>query len=88
MYDKIGFRIIYKIVIATELLVCSLMPYIVKSNKYLYLVWVLISFLCYGAHFVIFPGAIISIFGLKSSVQLSSFIYFTRCLAALGGMFI
>ena len=68
MQDKTGFRKIYQVVLGIELLVCSLLPLIVKTNKYLYLVWVFMSYLCLGAHFVIFPNAIIALFGLRSSV--------------------
>ena len=68
LQDKIGFRSIYQIVICMELLVCALMPVIVNTNKHLYMLWVFMGFLGLGAHFVIFPNCIITIFGLRSSV--------------------
>ena len=83
-----GFRKIYYAVIGMSLLVCSLISIVVKTNKYMYMIWVFMSYLCLGAHFVIFPNVIISIFGLRSSVQLSSFIYITRCPSALAGVFL
>ena len=66
--DKVGFLPIYRTVLVMELLVCSLLPLIVQANKYLYLIWVFMGFLCLGAHFVIFPNVIVQIFGLRSSV--------------------
>ena len=68
MQDKTGFVTIYRIVIAIELIVCSLLPYIVKTDKILYLIAVFAGYLCLGAHFVIVPNCINAIFGLKSSV--------------------
>ena len=59
LQDKIGFKTIYRIVLCTELLVCSLMVTIVKTNQYLYLIWVFLSYLCLGAHFVIFPNVVV-----------------------------
>jgi len=88
MQDKTGFVAIYKVIIVVELVVFSLLPYIVEENKYLYLMAIFAGYLCLGAHFVIFPNCVIAIFGLRSSVQLSSFIYVTRCVSALSGMFI
>ena len=88
MQDKKGFRAIYKVVIVIELIYCSLMPYIVQTNRYLYMLWIFMGFLCLGAHFVIFPNCIIEVFGLRSSVQLSSLIYISRCISALSAMFI
>lgn len=52
------------------------------------MIWVSLSYLCLGAHFVIFPNVIVQVFGLRSGVTLSSFIYSTRCISALGGLFI
>ena len=46
------------------------------------------GYLCLGAHFVMTPNAIITIFGLRSSVQLSSFIYTTRCPSGFLSMFL
>ena len=88
LQDKTGFRTIYKIVIGVELIVCSLLPLIVATNKYLYLIWAFMAYLCLGAHFVIFPNVVTSMFGLRSSVQLVSIIYVTRCPSALCGMFV
>lgn len=86
--DKTGFRRLYQIVLLIELLFCTLMPIIVRTNQYLYLFWVFIGYMCLGAHFVLFPNCIISIFGLRSSVQLSSFIYISRCIPAISTIFI
>lgn len=88
IYDKTGYRMIYKIIIGIELVVCPLMPIVVAANKYLYLICVFLGYLCLGAHFIISPNAMIQIFGLKSSVQLCSFIYVTRACSAFSGMLI
>ena len=88
VYDKTGYRMIYKIILGIELLVCPFMPLVVSTNKYLYLIWVFMGYLCLGAHFIISPNAMISIFGLRSSVQLCSFIYVTRSASAFSGMLI
>ena len=88
VYDKTGYKLIYMIVLAIELVVCPLMPIIVATNKYLYLIWVFLGYLCLGAHFIVSPNAIIQIFGLRSSVQLCSFIYVTRACSAFSGMLI
>jgi len=66
--DKTGFRAIYKIILGMELLFCTLITVIVHTNKYLYMLWVFMGFLCLGVHFVIFPTCICSIFGMRSSV--------------------
>ena len=66
--DSTGFVTIYRIVIAIELIVFSLIPFIVKTDKYLYLLAVFAGYLCLGAHFVIVPNCINAIFGLRSSV--------------------
>mmetsp|Transcript_37153 Transcript_37153/g.45359 ORF Transcript_37153/g.45359 Transcript_37153/m.45359 type:complete len:299 (-) Transcript_37153:255-1151(-) len=68
MQDRTGFRPIYRVVLMIELLFCSLMPLVVTTNRYMYLIWVFMGYLCLGAHFVIFPNCIIAIFGLRSSV--------------------
>ena len=86
--DMTGFRTIYKIVLVTELFFCTLVPYVVKLNGPLYLIMIFLGNMCLGAHFVIFPNCIVSIFGLRSSVQLSSLIYVARCVPAFSGMFI
>ena len=88
MQDKVGFRSIYRVVLMLEFCVCAFIPFIVQTNKYLYLILVFIGYLCLGAHFVIFPNVMVQIFGSKSSVQLCSFIYITRCPSALLSIFI
>ena len=87
MQDKTGFRPLYLTVLITTLLLFSTLPSVVKANQYLFLIWVFVNYLCLGAHFVLFPNAIISIFGLRSGVNLSSFIYASRACATLLGMF-
>ena len=88
LQDKTGFRPLYRIVLVTELILFSTLPSIVQANQYIYLIWVFTCYLCLGAHFVLFPNAIIGIFGLRSSVLLSSFIYTTRACSTLLGMFL
>lgn len=88
MQDRLGFRTNYRIVLITELFVFSLMPWIVQTNQYLYMVCVFMGYASLGAHFVLFPNVMVQIFGLKGGVQLCSFIYVTRCPSALSGLFI
>ena len=64
------------------------MPWIVRTNKYLYMLSVFMGYASLGAHFVIFPNVMVQIFGLKGGVQLCSFIYITRCPSALFGFFL
>ena len=84
--DKTGFKAIYRVVLVIELLVCSLITFIVQTNRYLYMVWVFMGYMCLGAHFVLTPNCILAIFGMRSSVQMSAMGYTTRCLSAISGM--
>ena len=83
--DKVGFSFIYKIILVFELIVCAFITTIVQTNGWLYTIWVCFGYLCLGAHFIMIPLAMTSIFGLKSGGQLASMTYLSRGLSALVG---
>ena len=66
LQDKIGFSKMYSIILVIELLVCSLITTIVKTNTMLYFIFVFFAFFCLGCHFTMFPIVMIRVFGLKS----------------------
>ena len=81
--DKVGFSLIYKIILVIELVLCLFITSIVQTNGWLYTIWVCMGYLCLGAHFVMVPIAMTSIFGLKSAGQLASMTYVSRALSAI-----
>ena len=88
LQDKIGFKKVYFIVCLIQALVSSTIFFIADANKYLYVVWVCLSYLCLGAQFSIFPTACAYIFGMKSGGQIYSFMFTAFGLSSLSGFFV
>jgi Na+/melibiose symporter-like transporter len=63
LQDKYGFKKVYGVILVLQLIL-SLTIYQVRTNEYLYVTWVAISFLCEGGHFSCFPPAVCKIFGI------------------------
>ena len=48
----------------------------------MYVIWIVLSFVCEAAHFVIFPAVCSALYGSKLGSAVYSFVYFARALAA------
>ena len=88
LQDKIGFSKVYLIILIIEFFVCFFITSVVSFNSTLYLIFVFLAFFCLGSHFTMFPIVMLKVFGLKSGGQLSSFIYCSRGLSSVCGLFI
>ena len=60
--DYLGFTKVYAVVLGMQVVVCLSIE-LVADNKWLYLIWIILTFLCEGAHFVIFPALASDIYG-------------------------
>ena len=52
--DKIGFKKAYGILLCIQIVFSATIFFIVKLNKYLYVIWVMVSYCTLGGHFSIF----------------------------------
>jgi MFS family permease len=66
LQDLIGFKRIYAIVLSSELIVCVTITGAVQTSATLYSMIVILGFLCLGAHFVMFPGVVLKVYGLRA----------------------
>ena len=63
IYDKFGFTTSYRIILLAELIVCALIVKTAELNAYFYAIWIFLGFQSLGAHFVLFPLALIKAYG-------------------------
>ena len=61
--------------LATELVVCLSLYWAVTVSPFVYTIVIFCAFVCLGAHFVMFPGLILKVFGMKAASQLYSILY-------------
>ena len=47
---------------------------------------IMMGFTCLGAHFVMFPGVILKVFGIKAGAQLYSIMYTSYSISSVVGM--
>lgn len=57
LLDKYSFRTIYSIILVIQIIMACSIYFIVVINKYLYMVWIIISYACLGGNFTTFPVA-------------------------------
>jgi hypothetical protein len=57
---------VYRTVLVIELLVCLSLYWAVTISFWAYAVVIFSAFECLGIHFVIFPGLILKVFGMKA----------------------
>jgi MFS family permease len=55
-------------------------------ERYLYVIYIVFSFICEAAHFVIFPAVCSTIYGSKLGSSIYGYLYFARALAAMIGI--
>ena len=55
LVDKYGFKKVYWAVLGVQVVISSTIFFIVKTNKYLYVIWVLIAHVELGSHYSLFP---------------------------------
>lgn len=73
--DKTSFLFVYKTVLSIELVVCLSLYWSVHVSPLLYAIIIFFGFMCLGAHFVMFPGLIVKVFGMRAGGQLYSILY-------------
>jgi len=49
-----------------ELAVCLSLYWAVTVSPWVYMIVIFFSFVCLGAHFVMFPGLVLKVFGMKA----------------------
>jgi hypothetical protein len=49
--------------------------YFISYNKFLYIIWVCLSYICLGGHFSVFPTACVNIFGIKIGPKIFTFLF-------------
>jgi MFS family permease len=64
--DKTSFLFVYRTVLAMELAVCLSLYWAVTISPWVYMIVIFFSFVCLGAHFVMFPGLVLKVFGMKA----------------------
>ena len=69
-----------------ELVVCFLLYWAVTVSPWVYMMVVFMAFACLGAHFVMFPGVILKVYGMKAGGQLYSILYTAYALASILGL--
>ena len=60
--DKYGFHKSFAIVLGLQAFACLTIDH-VASNKFMYLVWIVLIFICEGAYYVLFPPLASDIYG-------------------------
>lgn len=75
LMDNYPFKRVYLALLLIQLVVCCTITTVVQSNKYLYLIWVMIGYNCLGPHFVLFPANMVKTFGIKAGSQIYSICY-------------
>ena len=73
--DKTSFLFVYRTILVIELIVCLSLYWAVHVSPLVYMIVIFCAFICLGAHFVMFPGLIIKVFGMKAGGQLYSILY-------------
>lgn len=73
--DKKSFTFVYRTILALELIVCLTLYWAVHVSPFVYTIVIFCAFNCLGAHFVMFPGLIIKVFGMRAGGQLYSILY-------------
>lgn len=86
--DKVGFKIIYYVVLGLQIVLAFSIYFIVKLNKILYVVWIALTQASLGAHFTIFPFVTAKIFGIQSGGLLYSLIFNGFTIGSLAGFII
>ena len=66
----------------------SISIYYAKSNDFLYILCVALSFLCEGGHFSCFPAACVKIFGIQNGGQIFTIMFFAIPISSLTSFFI
>lgn len=79
---------VYKTVLAIELVVCLSLYWAVTVSPLVYAIVIFCAFVCLGAHFVMFPGIVLKVFGLKAGGQLYSILYIAYGSTAILGIVI
>ena len=60
---------------ALQLLIAPTLTSVLAYSRLLYGIWVFLGFSCLGAHFVLFPTAVVKIFGIRNGTQLASLLF-------------
>jgi len=62
LQDKIGFKIVYIIMCTVQAILIFTLP-LIHANKWLYLIWISLSYFFYGGHYSIFPTVTARLYG-------------------------
>ena len=62
--DHLGFFTVYSSILGIQMIVCFTIV-LVAANKALYAVWLALTFICEGSHYVIFPALASYIYGAE-----------------------
>jgi hypothetical protein len=81
-----SFLFVYRTVLAIELLVCFSLYWAVTVSAAVYGLVIFFAFVSLGAHFVMFPGIILKVFGMNAGGQLYSILYTAYALASILGL--
>ena len=84
IYDYVGFKKVYGVLLVLQLIAASVIySAISKETEYLYFAVVSLSFLCEGGHFALFPPITVYVFGSKSGGQILSFVFWNAAATGL-----
>ncbi|CDW83396.1 UNKNOWN [Stylonychia lemnae] len=72
--DHFGFFKVYATVLFTQFIVCISLDQISEYST-AYMMWIVLTFLCEGAHFVIFPALASDIYGSTQSLSFIQFFF-------------
>ncbi len=75
----------YMITCVVQAFLCFTM-YSLTDAKFMYVIWIVLSFVGEAAHFVLFPAVCSLLYGAKLGSAVYSFLYFARPLAAYTGI--
>jgi len=56
LLDHTNFRFTYSLLLSTQVIISFFIYYAVSLNKYLYMLMIILSYICYGGNFAIFPA--------------------------------
>lgn len=83
LHDMYGFKTIFGVVVFLQLLVCLTIYTVVQTNRWLYLLAVMVGYGSFGANFIVIPAVIFKMFGLKGGGLMYSVLYVTRALSSI-----
>eukprot|EP01016_Furgasonia_blochmanni_P041712 TRINITY_DN5453_c0_g1_i1.p1 TRINITY_DN5453_c0_g1~~TRINITY_DN5453_c0_g1_i1.p1 ORF type:complete len:296 (-),score=37.88 TRINITY_DN5453_c0_g1_i1:34-921(-) len=73
--DKIGFKRVFFSILLLQAFTAKTITYVVDTD-WLYFIWCVISYVCIGGYFAIFPALSTRVFGVKIGSKIYGFLFF------------